>query len=340
MTQRQLQWGVLGTGAIAHDFATALRDSQRCRAVHVTSASGRAAGFASEFGIARASESLDQLLGDAQVQAVYIASPHPLHEQQALAAIAAGKHVLVEKPMATSAVGAERIIAAARAYRVFAMEAYMYRCHPLITEVIGRVRTGAIGQLRHVRATFGFRAPRDPASRLFAPELGGGGILDVGGYPVSLVRLLAGVAMGKPYAEPTELSALGQIGPTGVDELAQASLRFDAGVTAEVACAVHYELGTNVTLFGDEGRLRIDDPWLPGGKRHGRESHFIVERDGDSPQTVTVGIPRAIYALEAELVADSLPALEPLWPAMTWADSIANQRVLDRWRSALGLPAL
>jgi predicted dehydrogenase len=340
MSQRQLQWGVIGTGAIARDFATALRASERCRIVHVMSSSGRGAGFAEEYGVPRTSDSLQGLLGDPEVQAVYVATPHPLHEGQALAAIAAGKHVLVEKPMATSASGAQRIFEAAKARRVFAMEAYMYRCHPLITEVVSHVRAGAIGQVRHVRADFGFRAPRDPASRLFAPELAGGGILDVGGYPVSLARLMAGVAVGKPSAEPVRLTANGQVGPTGVDELAQASLGFESGVTAEVTCAIRYDLGCTALLFGDEGRIRIDDPWLPGGQRQGLESHFTLERDGVPPEVVTVNIPRAIYALEAELVADSLPALEPAWPAMTWSDSIANLRVLDQWRAALNLPTL
>ncbi|HEY6081530.1 MAG TPA: Gfo/Idh/MocA family oxidoreductase [Polyangiaceae bacterium] len=340
MKEKQLQWGVIGTGAIAHDFALALGASERCRIVHVTSSSGRAAAFASQYGVRRASESLEELLGDGEVEAVYVATPHPLHEHQALAAIAAGKHVLIEKPMATSAAGAQRIVDAARQRRVLAMEAYMYRCHPLLTEVISHVRAGEIGQLRHVRADFGFRAPRRPESRLFAPEQAGGGILDVGGYPVSLARLMAGVAVGKPSAEPSQLTASGQIGPTGVDELAQASLRFESGMTAEVACAIHHDLGCMATLFGDEGRIRIEDPWLPGGQRQGLESHFTLERDGAETEQVTVSIPRAIYALEAELVADSLPALEPLWPAMTWSDSIANLRVLDTWRAALGLPPL
>jgi len=123
MAQQNLQWGVIGTGAIATDFATALQNSERCRIVNVTSFPGLAQPFADKFGIPRATDSLDALLGDAEVQAVYVATPHPLHEKLALAAIAAGKHVLVEKPMATSSAAAARIIEAARQKRVFVMEA-------------------------------------------------------------------------------------------------------------------------------------------------------------------------------------------------------------------------
>jgi predicted dehydrogenase len=338
MAQQNLQWGVIGTGAIATDFATALGKSERCRIVNVTSFPGLAQPFAAKFGIARATDSLEELLGDGEVQAVYVATPHPLHEKLALAAIAAGKHVLVEKPMATSSAAAGRIIEAARQRGVFLMEAYMYRCHPLIRAVVSCLQVGAIGPVRHVRADFGFRDPRNPKGRLFDPEQAGGGILDVGGYPVSFARLIAGVATGKPCAEPTKLTALGQIGPTGVDEFAQASLTFDGGVTAELACGIRYDFGCAATIFGEDGRIRIEDAWLPGGKRQGLESHFTILRDGAEPEVVPVNIPRAIYALEAELVTDSLPATEATWPAMTWDDTLANLRVMDQWRAAIGLP--
>jgi predicted dehydrogenase len=336
MAQQNLQWGVIGTGAIANDFATALQSSERCRIVNVTSFPGLARPFADKFGVARATDSLEELLADAEVQAVYVATPHPLHEKLALAAIAAGKHVLVEKPMATSAEAAGRIVEAARRRGVFLMEAYMYRCHPLITELISRLRAGAIGQIRHVRADFGFRDPRSPNGRLFDPAQAGGGILDVGGYPVSFVRLIAGLAVGKTAAEPSSLTAVGQIGPTGVDEFAQATLAFASGVTAEIACGIRYDFGCAATIFGEEGRISIEDAWLPGGKRQGLESHFTIVRDGHAPEVVPVNIPRAIYALEAELVADSLPATQATWPAMTWDDTLANLRVMDQWRAALG----
>jgi predicted dehydrogenase len=336
MAQQNLQWGVIGSGRIASDFATALESSERCRIVNVTSTPGRAQPFAALFNVPRATDSLAELLSDPEVQAVYVATPHPFHEQLALAAIAAGKHVLVEKPLATTLAAALRIIEAARRRGVFLMEAYMYRCHPLITELTSHLRAGAIGQLRHVRANFGFRAARNPQGRLFDPEQAGGGILDVGGYPLSFARLVAGIATGRPTAEPIKLSALGQIGPTGVDEFAQASLAFESGFSAEVACSIRYDLGCACNVFGEEGRIDLDDPWLPGGRRQGLESHFTILRDGQPPEVVQVSIPRPIYALEAELVADSLPATQATWPAMTWDDSLANLRVMEQWRAALG----
>ena len=335
MAQQNLQWGIIGTGAIATDFATALQSSERCRIVNVTSFPKLAQPFAEKFQIPRATDSLEELLGDREVQAVYVATPHPLHEKLALAAIAAGKHVLVEKPMSTSAPAAARIIEAARKQKVFLMEAYMYRCHPLVTEVISRLRAGAIGQIRHVRADFGFRDARDPKGRLFDPELAGGGILDVGGYTTSFARLIAGVVQGEPFAEPIELHATGFRGPTGVDEISTALLRFASGLTAALTCAIHHRVGTEAVIYGEAGRIVLPDPWIPQGSRQALETSFTVQREGSMDEVVTVRTERPTYALQAELLADSLDHGQAPWPAMTWADTLGNMRVLDAWRAAL-----
>jgi predicted dehydrogenase len=329
-----LRWGIVGTGAIARDFTAALAASERCRVVDVVgSTPGKGPAFAAAHGVPRASATVEELLSRADVDAVYVAAPHPGHEPIAMAAIEAGKAVLCEKPLALDAAGAERLIAAAERRRVFLMEAFMYRCHPVTAALLSRLAAGCVGQLRHLRATFGFRAPRDPASRLFSPALGGGGILDVGGYPVSFARLIAGVVEARAFAEPIEVRGQGHVGPTGVDELATASLRFASGFTAEVACAVHHDMGTSATIHGERGRVEVPNPWLPGGERQGLTSSFVIHADGAPPEVVTVRAARPVYALEAELVAAARPALEAPWPAMGWRDSLGNMRVLDLWRA-------
>jgi predicted dehydrogenase len=228
-----------------------------------------------------------------------------------------------------------RVIAAARRHGVFLLEAFMYRGHPLLRGLLARLNEGAIGRIRHVRADFGFRAPRVPRHRLFNPSLGGGSILDVGGYPVSFARLIAGVVEGAPFTEPIELAANGVVGPTGVDELASANLIFASGMTASLTCAISHDVGTAAAIFGDEGRIELPDPWIPGGDRHGTASEFTIVRDGREPERVTVRTSLATYAIEAELVLDSLPALEAPWPAMSRADTLGNMRVLDGWQAAL-----
>lgn len=336
MMKSKLNWGVVGTGGIAAAFAEALERSSRCRVVNVIGTSPeKAQAFRQQWGLPAASANLQELLGDKSVEAVYIASPHPAHEAQAIACIEAGKHVLCEKPITLTAESAASVIAAAEKRRVFLMEAYMYRCHPLMRELIARLKDGVIGTIRHVRADFAFRVPRDPMGRLFKLELGGGSILDVGGYPVSFSRLIAGLVEGAQLAEPIKLQAAGRTGPTGADELAMAFLTFASGFTAEVTSATYYAAGEAAVVFGDAGKIVLPNPWIPRGDRQGLETEFTVYRDGHEPELVSIRTDKATYAIEAELVADSLPALQATWPAMSWADTLANMRVIDTWRAAL-----
>jgi predicted dehydrogenase len=331
-----LRFGLIGTGAISGDLALSLRGSSRCRIVNAVGSSpekGRA--FAEKWGLPRSSASLDELLADREVDVVYVATPHPAHEEQALAAIAAGKAVLCEKPFTMDAAGAARVIEAARARGVFLMEAFMYRCHPLVRELARVLQDGAIGRILHVRAEFGFRKARDPKNRLYNLELGGGAILDVGCYPASFARLVAGIAAGQPFAEPTSLQATGLRGPTGADELASALLTFESGVTATIGTAIHHPTGRSAMIFGEDGHILLPDPWAPESHRHGRKTSFTIHRDGREPEVVAFDTELDSYALEAELVADALPATEAPWPAMTLADTLGNMKLLDAWRAAL-----
>ena len=331
-----LRWGVIGTGGIAADFCEALKRSQRCRVINVAgSSAAKARAFAERFDLAGWSEGIAQLLADRDVDAVYIATPHPLHEQHALNCIAAGKHVLCEKPLTLDEPGAARVLAAAKRRGVFVMEAFMYRCHPLLRHLLTRLQDGAIGAIRHVRADFGFRVARTAEHRLFNLALGGGSILDVGGYPVSFARLIAGVVEGTPFAEPIELTANGLIGPTGADELATAQLTFRSGLTASLTSAVCHDVGTTAVVFGEHGKIVLPDPWIPGSRRQGLVTELAVFRDGRDAEQVTVQTDLATYAIEAELVRDTLPALEAAWPAMSHADTLGNMRVLDRWQAAV-----
>lgn len=331
---KKIRFGVIGTGGIAADFCEALAASPLCEVVNVVGTSApKARSFAERFALARSSTSLNELLSDVDVDVVYVATPHPLHEAQALACIEMGKHVLCEKPLTVDAGSTERVIQAARQRKIFLLEGYMYRCHPLLAAVIERLQRGDIGPVRHIKADFGFRVERDPHGRLFDLKLGGGGILDVGGYCTSFARLIAGVITGKPFAEPVKLEAAGFRGPTGADELATALLTFASGLTAALTCAVHHRVGTEAVLYGELGQIVIPDPWIPQGARQGLETSFTVKREGHADETVTIRTDRPTYALQAELVATSLQNLEAPWPAMSWADSIGNMRALDTWRS-------
>ncbi len=146
------------------------------------------------------------------MEAVYIATPHPMHADWALKAAKAGKHILCEKPLTMNHPDSARVVDAARRNRVFLMEAFMYRCHPQTARLVELIRKKCVGEVRLIQASFCFEAPVDVHHRLFNPRLGGGGILDIGCYPVSMARLIAGAVLGKPFAEPLEVKGTAVIG--------------------------------------------------------------------------------------------------------------------------------
>jgi predicted dehydrogenase len=193
----KLRWGIIGTGNIASRFASQVPTSAANTVVAVGSRSiDSANAFADKWDIANRHGSYDDLLADPEVDAVYIATPHPMHVEWAIKTAEAGKHVLCEKPLAINKAWAEAMIEAAVANDVFLMEAYMYRCLPQTKLIAQLVRDGELGTVHQIQATFAFASSYRPESRIFADELAGGGILDVGGYPVSMARLIVGAATG------------------------------------------------------------------------------------------------------------------------------------------------
>ncbi|WP_328519403.1 aldo/keto reductase [Kribbella sp. NBC_00359] len=331
MTDTTLRWGIIGTGNIASRFASQVPTSAANAVVAVGSRSiDSANAFADKYGITNRHGSYDDLLADPDVDAVYVATPHPMHPEWAIKAAEAGKHVLCEKPLAINKAWAEAMIEAAVRNDVFLMEAYMYRCLPQTKLVAQLVRDGELGTVHQIQATFAFTAGFRPESRIFADELAGGGILDVGGYPVSYARLIAGAATGQPYADPAAVTAVGHVGETGADEWSVATLFFDGGVTAQVSTGVRLSDQNQVRIFGSEGYLVIEDPWFGGD---GKPTHVTLHKVGEEPRDISAD-PALIYAAEAEAVAAAIEQRQA--PEMSWADTLGNLTVQDAWRAAIG----
>jgi predicted dehydrogenase len=329
-----LSWGILGTGGIARKFATGLKDSRTGRLVAVASRGQETLrAFLTDFP-ARGFTSYEALLADPEVQAVYISLPHPLHAQWSIRAAQAGKHILCEKPLAMNAIEAAAVIEAARSAGVFLMEAFMYRCHPQTARLLGLIREGRIGPVRLVQAAFSFRSGWNPGHRLLNRALGGGGILDIGCYCVSMARLVAGATEGAPFSDPIEVKAVGDLGETGVDEFTVAVLKFPGGMLAQLSTGVRVTLENNVRVWGEEGHIDIPSPWVVNRGAAG-ESLLLVTIGEKPVEVVKVPADRGIYAYEADTVAQSIAAGQA--PAMSWADSFGNMRTLDRWRAEIGL---
>ena len=335
-----LRWGILATGHIAGAFAQGLQHSATGKLVAVGSRSREAAErFGAEFGLPATAchATYEELLADPQVQAIYISNPHPGHAEWSIKCAEAGKHILCEKPLAMNAAEAEAVVAAAREHGVFLMEAFMYRCHPQTVGLTRLVREHAIGPVRMIQATFSFRAPMNPRGRLFDPALGGGGILDVGCYPVSVSRLIAGAATRKAFAEPLEFNAVGQIGETGVDIYTSAVARFPGEILAQLSCGLQVTQDNSLRIYGEEGWIHVPVPFAPS--RDGGNSRLFLHRPKQSaPEEIVFSLPENqtayLYTLEADHVAEHLE--QGAGPAMGWDDSLGNMRTLDRWRAAVG----
>lgn len=331
----KLRWGILGTGAIAHKFARGVLRSETGELAAVASRTeSKAHEFAKLYQMPQAHGSYEALLADPTVDIVYIATPHPQHREWTIRAAQAKKHILCEKPIGLHHDEAVEMLQAVWENSVFFMEAYMYRCHPQIPRMLELLRTGAIGEIRTITARFSFRATFDLESRLFSRSLGGGGILDVGGYCTSMARLIAGAAEGA-VVEPERVYAAGQIGEaSGVDEYSTALLSFPGNIVATLSCAVSLQQENKVRIDGTQGAIILPTPWVANAD--GGESQILVMKSGQAPEMLTV-TSAPLYALEADLVARHIAQghREAAWPAMTCADTLGNIKVQDQWRRAM-----
>ena len=333
----KINWGILTTGGIARKFARDLAQSRTGRLVAVGSRSRASAeAFAREFGADRAHGSYEALLADPGVTAVYIATPHPWHREWAERAAAAGKHILCEKPLALRRDDAAHIVDAARRHKVFLMEAFMYRCHPQTAALVDLVRRGAIGDVRLIRAAFSVICPFDPEHRMFKRELGGGAILDLGCYPVTFSRLIAGAATGHAFAEPVGLVASGHLhAATGTDDYASAVVRFPGEIVAELSCGSTVVSEIFARIHGSKGWIDVPVPFFPG--LGARDERVLLHRPDRDPVAVMFpGQNLPLYAWEADAVGQALAEGRLEAPQMPHADSLGTAAMLDAWIAAVG----
>lgn len=249
------RWGILGTGNIARTFATGLAAVHGAELAAVGSRTQETADvFGEKFGIPRCHGSYEALVADADIDVIYVSTPHHMHKPNTVMALGAGKAVLCEKPFCINAREAEEVISYARSHNVFLMEAMWTRFLPVMVEVRRLLTDGAIGDIRMVTADFGFRAGFNAEARLFNPAYGGGGLLDVGVYVLSLASMIFG-------GPPVQMAGLADIGQTGVDEQAAFVFGYDGGGLASLTCAVRTSTPQEATIIGTEGRIHLPSPF-------------------------------------------------------------------------------
>ena len=281
----------------------------------------KADAAAAELGIPKAYRSYEALLADETIEAVYIPLPNHLHLEWTMAAAAAGKHVLCEKPLALTSADARRMIAASQGANVLLMEAFMYRLHPLWQEVRRLIESGTIGELVAFQSVFSYRN-LDPTDIRNQVATGGGALLDIGCYPVNAARMLFG-------SEPEEVKALIRRHPgSGTDVLTSALLDF-GGRHATFTVSTVAEPDQRVEVVGTEGRLRIEIPFnIPPDRR----TRIVIYSGGEppvSPGTTVIEIPPDDqYRVQADAFSHAVRGGGPL-PSDP-ADAVANLEVLER----------
>jgi len=313
-----MRLGLLSTANINRAILAGAARTGRVDVVAVASRdAGRADAYAAEHGIATAHGSYEALLADPDVEAVYISLPNGMHHEWTMYALAAGKHVLCEKPYTRHPHEAEEAFDAADAAGLVLAEAFMYRHHPQTATVARLVADGAIGRLCAVKATFTFPL-RDLSDVRALPELDGGALMDVGCYCVSGIRLLAG--------EPEHVRGEQVTGTTGIDMAFHGTLRCAGDVVGQFEAAFRSPQRQSLEAVGEDGVLVVEAPWRVdwGGS-------VTLRRDG---ATELVEVDEAdAYTLELENLADAIEGRAPT--LLGRADAVGQARAIDAlYRSA------
>lgn len=315
-----IRWGILGAGGIAGTFADAVSSHTSSPVLAVGSRNrDRGERFARAHGIPATHVGYRRLVEDPLIDVIYVATPHSEHRGNALLAIAAGKHVLVEKAFTRSAAEAEEVFAAARAAGVFVMEAMWTRFLPHVAALHQVVAAGEVGEIINVSADHGQTFA--PTSRLFDPELAGGALLDLGVYPVSFAHDFLGV--------PDAVTAVGKLTDTGVDGQVSMILSYAERAQATLSTTLWARTPTTASISGTDGRIEV------AGSFYGLTT-FTVNRRDESEWTFDTQASGGMQ-YEAAEVARRVAAGELESPLMTWDNTLEVMRTLDSVRAQVGL---
>ncbi len=266
-------WGIIGTGTIANNFAQGLKVIPQAELVGVGSRSPkRAAAFAEKYAVLNVYSDYKELASDPEIDVIYIGTPHVFHKEHTLMCLNEGKPVLCEKPFALNLDEAEMMVSLARKKKLFLMEAMWTRFIPVMIKVLEWITQGEIGDIILLEANMGFKADYNPEGRIYNPELGGGALLDVGIYLVSLASLLF-------KQQPVEIQTLAHIGQTGIDEQTGFIFSYPQGELATLTCSIKAEIRQEACITGTNGYIHIPDFYCPSTAKLIRKDQVIKEID-------------------------------------------------------------
>ncbi|MCS5723735.1 Gfo/Idh/MocA family oxidoreductase [Herbiconiux sp. CPCC 203407] len=318
-----IRWGILGTGGIASTFVTDIQAAGLAVSAVGSRRATRAEEFAGRFGIARAHASYEALVADPEVDVIYVATPHPFHAENALMAIAHGKHVLVEKPFTLNAAEAERVLTAADEAGVALLEAMWSRFLPQMVRIREIIASGTLGDVRTVLADHQQLLPSDPSHRLQSPELGGGALLDLAIYPVSLGVDLLGL--------PTGVLAHASMTATGVDRQTAIILEHEGGRQSVSHSALDTAGPVRAAIVGTLARIEIDRTW------YAPTTFRVIDPDGRVLESFEPASGEQGMRYEALELERMIRAGERESPVLPHAETLAIMRTLDDIRARIGL---
>ncbi len=323
MSKGAVRWGILATGGIARLFTKDLL----AHGHHVTAVGSRsqanARSFADQLDIERAHGSYDALVSDPDVDVVYVATPHNVHAENAIGALAHGKHVLVEKAFTVNAAEAQKVVDLARSRGLLAMEAMWTRFLPHMRFVRETVSSGRIGEVRSVHADHTQKLTSDPAHRLNNPALAGGALLDLGVYPLSFAHDILGA--------PDQVTAVATMRDTGVDASVATVMTHRRGAVSTTYSTMESRGPNRAVVLGSEGRIEIDSVWYSPAPVSVYDAR---NKPVDSFNEPVTGRGMQHQAAEVERL---LTAGETESPLMTLNDSVEVMETMDRIRATIGL---
>jgi len=318
----KIRWGILGTGRIANEFAEGLTSVPDAELVAVGSRNQESAdAFGEKWNVKNRHATYNALTQDPDVEIIYVSTPHTFHKENAVLCINAGKAVLCEKPITVNAREAEELIHLARDKEVFLMEAMWTRYLPLYQRLREELARGTIGDPRLLHATFGFHREFDPDHRLFDPDLGGGALLDIGVYVISLASMI--------FGEASTIGGLAHLGESGVDEQNAIILGYPDGALASLTSSITGHTPQDASLIGTKGSILIDGPFWRGSAMtirmfDGTETRIECPQEGNGYNY------EAIHAGECLRLGQTESIIMPLDESFSIMDTMDELR--NQWR--------
>ena len=327
-----IKWGILGTGAIAKAFADALQETEGELVAVASQSLKRAEDFSKPYNCS-AVEGYKSLISISEVEAIYIATPHPSHFELSVECLRNKKAVLCEKPMTINATETMALIDISRKNNTLLMEAFMYKIHPQTQKLMKVIQENLTSPL-NIRAEFCFSVDVPESHRLVNKELGGGSILDIGCYPMSISRHAVGAVHGKNFMNPVSIEGQGELNSQEIDLNASATLVFEDGSVAVLKSATNLSTASDVEISDGETTVTINQPWHCG-EFTDRKSQIKLKKANGDEELIDITTDKGLYALEIDHFSETFKDQNIESNLIPHNDSHGNMIALDTWRKAL-----